>query len=44
MLEEKYFAELREAIIAGDVQKARECAEKIVKEGLDPLKAIEEAI
>jgi corrinoid protein of di/trimethylamine methyltransferase len=44
MLEEKYFAELREAIIAGDMQRARECAEKIVKEGLDPLKAIEEAI
>ena len=42
--EEKYFAELREAIIAGDVQRARECAEKIVEQGLEPLKAIEEAI
>jgi len=44
MREEEFFVELREAIIAGDVQRAKECAAKIVEEGIDPLKAIEEAV
>jgi corrinoid protein of di/trimethylamine methyltransferase len=41
---EKYLEKLYEAISIGDSQKAKEYAEKILQEGLDPLKAIEEAV
>ncbi|MEM3641222.1 MAG: corrinoid protein [Candidatus Bathyarchaeia archaeon] len=41
---EEDFSELKEAIVTGDSNKAKECAYKVLKNGLDPINAIEKGL